>query len=110
MTAQVTIVLDEASDVLIVPSSVLTTKGRDGDYIVMVYDPTAKTATPRPIRIGLDNGVSAEVLSGLAEGDLVISATGTSATSSAGSGTSANRSLLSGGGPVMIGGGGPPPM
>ena len=110
MTAQVTIVLAEASDALIVPSSVLTTKGRDDDYIVMVYDPVAKTTTPRPIKIGLDNGVSAEVLSGLAEGDQVISATGTTATSSAASGTSANRPLLSGGGPAMMGGGGPPPM
>jgi len=110
MTAQVTIVLAEASDALIVPSSVLTTKGRDDDYIVMVYDPAAETTTPRPIKIGLDNGVSAEVLTGLAEGEQVISATGTVGAAVASSGTSANRSPLSGGGPVMMGGGGPPPM
>jgi macrolide-specific efflux system membrane fusion protein len=110
MTAQVTIVLAEASDALIVPSSVLTTKGRDDDYMVMVYDPMAKTTTPKPIKIGLDNGVSAEVLSGLAEGDQVISATGTTATTGAGFSGGAGRSLLSGGGPGMIGGGGPPPM
>ena len=110
MTAQVTIVLAEASDALIVPSSVLTTKGRDDDYIVMVYDPTAKTTTPKPIKIGLDNGVSAQVLSGLAEGDQVISATGTSATTGAASGTGTNRPLLSGGPGGMVGGGGPPPM
>lgn len=110
MTAQVTIVLAEASDALIVPSSVLTTKGRDDDYMVMVYDPMAKTTTPKPIKIGLDNGVSAEVLSGLAEGDQVISTTGTTATTGAGSSGGASRSLLSGGGPGMIGGGGPPPM
>ena len=105
MTAQVTIVLAESSDALTVPSSVLTTKGRDDDYIVMVYDAVSKTTTPKPIRIGLDNGVSAEVLSGLAEGDQVISATGTVTTT----GSSTSRSLLSGG-PAMIGGGGPPPM
>jgi membrane fusion protein, macrolide-specific efflux system len=110
MTAQVTIVLAEASDVLTIPSSVLTTKGRDDDYIVMVYDPVAKTTTPKPVKIGLDNGVSAEVLSGLAKGDQVLSATGTSAAARAASGTNTSRSLLSGGGPGMIGGGGPPPM
>ena len=105
MTAQVTIVLDEASDATIVPSSVLTTKGRDDDYIVMVYDPVAKTTTPRPIKVGLDNGVSAQVLSGLAAGDQVISATGTVAGS-----TGSNRSILGGGGAAIMGAGGPPPM
>lgn len=109
MTAQVTIVLAEVSDALTVPSSVLTTKGRDDDYIVMVYDPVAKTTTPKPIKIGLDNGVSAEVLSGLTEGEQVISATGTILTTGAATGTGTNRPLL-GGGPTMIGGGGPPPM
>ncbi len=110
MTAQVTIVLDEAADTLVVPSSVLTTKGRDGDYIIMVYDPTTKTTTPRPIKIGLDNGVSAQVLSGLSEDDQVISATGSSVATSAAAGANANRSLLGGGAPVMMGAGGPPPM
>jgi membrane fusion protein, macrolide-specific efflux system len=109
MTAQVTIVLAEVADALTVPSSVLTTKGRDDDYIVMVYDPVAKTTTPKPIKIGLDNGVSAEVLSGLTEGEQVISATGTILTTGAATGTGTNRPLL-GGGPTMIGGGGPPPM
>jgi membrane fusion protein, macrolide-specific efflux system len=107
MTAQVTIVLAEASDVVTIPSAVLTTKGRDGDYIVMVYDPAARTTTPKPIKIGLDNGVSAQVLAGLSDGEQVVSATGTSAaTGSAAAG--ANRSLLSAG--PMMGGGGPPPM
>jgi macrolide-specific efflux system membrane fusion protein len=73
MTAKVTIVLNEAKDALTIPSSLLGDKGPDGNYVVRVYDPTAKTAEPARITIGLDNNITAEVTSGLKEGDLVIS-------------------------------------
>lgn len=110
MTAQVTIVLDEASAALVVPSAVLTTRNREGGYMVMVWDETTKEARPRPVEVGLDNGVSAEVTKGLSEGDLVVTATTGGATAQrSASGAGGNRGLFSGG-PVMIGGGGPPPM
>ena len=106
MTAQVTIVLAEVTDALVVPSSVLTTKAPSGDYIVLVYDPTTETSRPQPIKIGLDNGVDAEVRSGLEEGDQVVSATAGSTPSTLPS----NGGLLSGRPQMMVGGGGPPPM
>lgn len=112
MTAEVTIVLKEADGVLTIPSSVLSTKGRNGDYIVSVWDPASESAAPRPIKIGLNNGVTAEVLNGLSEGDAVISTTSRAASSAGSSGSarsSGNRSLL-GGGPMGGGAGGPPPM
>lgn len=102
MTAQVTIVLDQAENVLTVPSSVLTKMGKQG-YSVLVWDQNAKKAEPKKVEVGLNNNVSAEVKSGLAEGDQVVT-TSTSTASETASGarsgsTNANRSLLGGGGP-----------
>ena len=102
MTAQVTIVLDQAKDVLVVPSSVLTKAGKQG-YSVVVWDQNTKKAEPKQIEVGLNNNVSAEVKSGLAEGDQVVTtsastASGTASSTRSGQ-ASANRSLLGGGGP-----------
>ncbi|MDB5538004.1 MAG: efflux transporter periplasmic adaptor subunit [Devosia sp.] len=71
MTAQVTIVLDEAEKVLVVPSGVLR-KDRDGKSMVLVYDPKTQTTKPQPVTVGLDNNVSAEITDGLSEGDQVV--------------------------------------
>ncbi len=103
MTAQVTIVLDQADNVLVVPSSVLTKMGKEG-YSVVIWDPNAKTSEPKRVEVGLNNNVSAEVKSGLAEGDLVVTTStsgksGATGTTSSGQATSASRSLLGGGGP-----------
>ena len=48
MTAQVTIVLNTAKDVLTVPASALGNAGRNGNYRVGVYDPASgKCNRPR---------------------------------------------------------------
>ena len=52
MTAQVTIVLQSADDVLTVPASVLSRKDREGNYTVQVWDPQAR----RPSRAGSASG------------------------------------------------------
>lgn len=62
------IVLWEASDVLQVPLSALYRD--DGEWRVFRDDDGRTRATP--VRIGHDDGLSAEVLSGLAAGDRVI--------------------------------------
>ena len=105
MTAQVTIVLQAADNVLTLPASVLTGKDREGNYVVQVWNPQAETAEPRRVTVGLNNNVTAEVSGGLKEGDLVVS--GASTGSVASGSTSSTRNLLSGGGP---GAGGPPPF
>lgn len=111
MTAQVTIVLQAAEDVLTIPSSLLTGSGRDGSYMLSVWNAAEERAEPRRVEVGLNNKVTAEVVSGLAEGDLLVSglAMGPGAPrSSSGAGT---RNLLAGGGPGGgMGAGGPPPM
>jgi macrolide-specific efflux system membrane fusion protein len=73
MTAQVTIIVAEAQDALLVPSGAVST-GPEGRTVVAVYDPATETVTPQPVEIGLDNNIQAEVLSGLEKGDLVVAA------------------------------------
>ena len=72
MTAQVTIVLDEADNTLVLPSGVLTRKDRDGNPIVQVYDPKTQTTAMRRVTVGLDNNVMAQITDGLSEGELVV--------------------------------------
>lgn len=100
MTAQVTIVLASAENVLAVPASVLKTGGRS--TTVEVWDAASKSSEMRPVDVGLTNNVMAEIKSGLQEGDLIVVSGGTGS-SAAPSGNS-SRGLLAGGGPV----GGPP--
>lgn len=71
MTAQVHIVRAEALDALTIPSAALGEKDAAGLYDVRVLDRDGKVAM-RKVRIGLDNKVSAQVLSGLSEGQRVI--------------------------------------
>lgn len=103
MTAQVTIVLKTADDVLTVPASVLTRKARDGSYMLPVWDQQKEAVEPTKVTIGLNNNVTAEVLSGLKEGDLVVNATAASTTTprSGNAQGGANRNILAGGGPPI---------
>lgn len=97
MTAEVNIVLGSADNVLLVPSSALGTRGADGKYSVKVLNADGSTAE-RQVEIGLDDKVNAEVKSGLAEGDKVVTGEMTASQKSA----SSSRVRLGGGG-------GPPP-
>lgn len=117
MTAQVTIVLDEAKGVLTLPASALGRKDRDGSYEISVWDAASKTASPHKVEIGLNNNVTAEVKSGLSEGDKVVTsqsgssgaaagAASTGTRSTGGTSRSGAQSLLGGGGAA----GGPPPF
>ncbi len=71
MSAEVHIVLGEAKDVLIVPSSALGARSADGSYLVQVLGDDGKPSS-RNVTVGLNNNVSAEIRSGLAEGEKVI--------------------------------------
>jgi len=71
MTANVTIILADSKDALVVPASALTKTPR-GDTLVRVYDPATGGTTPHRVTVGIDNNVTAEILSGLDEGDLVV--------------------------------------
>ena len=71
MTAQVSILLGEARDVLTLPATALGRQTRDGRYTVRVLAANGQPET-REIRVGLNDKVIAEVTEGLAEGDQVI--------------------------------------
>ena len=74
MSAQVYFILDEAKDVLIVPSSALNysqnQKGKPKISVQVVSDSGA--ITKREVEIGVHNRVQTEIRSGLEEGDRVI--------------------------------------
>lgn len=71
MTAQVYIVLGRAEDVLTIPSSALGERDASGDYALRVQGGDGQIET-RKVQIGLNDRVQAEVLSGLEEGEQVV--------------------------------------
>jgi macrolide-specific efflux system membrane fusion protein len=75
MTAQVFIVLAKADDVLAIPASALGKRNRKDDtYAVRVLEgePGAQRVVDRQVKVGLNNRVQAQVLSGLKEGERVV--------------------------------------
>ncbi|MHB8460527.1 MAG: efflux RND transporter periplasmic adaptor subunit [Candidatus Limnocylindrales bacterium] len=72
MSAQVTITTAQAQNVLAVPSIALN--GGTGQYTVQVLDASGKPQN-RPVQVGLITGSLAEIKSGLAVGDLVVTGT-----------------------------------
>ncbi len=76
MTAQVTIVLQQAKNVLAIPAGALgnRVKGQERTYTVRVATGAkgAQTVQERQVKIGLNNRVQAEVVSGLKEGEQVV--------------------------------------
>lgn len=86
MSAEVHIVLGAAKNALVIPSSALGAKAADGSYNVQVVAADGQQ-TSRKIIIGLNNNVTAEVRSGLSEGERVVigeASTSTTTSSSVG--------------------------
>jgi RND family efflux transporter MFP subunit len=100
MTADVTITVASAADVLTVPSAALV--GRDGNYSVRTLGADG-TPVATPVQVGLVTNTTAEISSGLAEGTAVITGTASDllgATSNGGFG-----GAFPGGGAIGVGGG-----
>ncbi len=76
MTAQVFIVLAKADEVLAIPASALGKRNRKDDtYAVRVLEGEpggAQRVVDRQVKVGLNNRVQAQVLSGLKEGERVV--------------------------------------
>tara|TARA_R110001583_G_scaffold16561_22_gene68008 strand:+ start:23738 stop:24934 length:1197 start_codon:yes stop_codon:yes gene_type:complete len=71
MTAQVSIILDSATDALLVPSQVLIDNpNQENGYLVPVK--TGEQTEYRNVEVGINNSIYAQVLSGLEEGDEII--------------------------------------
>ncbi|RQR57193.1 efflux RND transporter periplasmic adaptor subunit [Burkholderia sp. Bp9140] len=71
MTAQVSIVLDNARNALSMPAAALGEKRKDGTYAVRVLRADGSTES-RAVRIGINNNVRVEVLAGLKDGERVV--------------------------------------
>ncbi len=104
MNATVTIIVDEAQNVLIVPTSAIQTSGRTS--IVTIQNDDGST-TRQTVTTGLTNGTETEITAGLTEGQMVIIPGATASTTT--TGTSTTPSRTTGGGSFFGGGAGGPP-
>jgi len=75
MTTQVSIILDSADDVLTIPAAALR-PGPQGRTAVEVYNPATDERTLKEVETGLNNDISVAILSGLSEGEQVITGSG----------------------------------
>ncbi len=71
MTAEVHIVLGEARNVLTVPAAALAGPEADGSFSVRVVEADG-TVARRPVEVGLDNKIAAEIRDGLKAGERVV--------------------------------------
>ena len=112
MTVTVEIITAAKQNVLMVPTSAI--KKQNGDYYVMVVNDDIKNATAsaaailtssdlisKTIEIGSANDTMTEVVSGLAEDDLVVTSTKTSTSASSSNNSSANTIRTGSGGMEM---------
>ncbi|RYE09955.1 MAG: efflux RND transporter periplasmic adaptor subunit [Hyphomicrobiales bacterium] len=103
MTAQVTITIRSVDDVLTLPASVLGQAGRGGNYMVSVYDPQSGQTRPAEVQVGLNNNITAEIVSGLNDGDLVVAGGAALAATGGARGGNARAGGALLGGPMMGG-------
>ena len=74
MTAEVTIVLGKAENVPVIPATALGARNADGSYSVQVMGGTGTIET-RQVKTGLNDKITVEIISGLAEGERVVTGT-----------------------------------
>ena len=84
MTAQVDIITQQKQNILLVPNSVI--KPYQGEKAVQVLDPQTKTVIYKPVTLGVRGDTHSEVLSGLSEGDQIISSSSEDTQSNKGGG------------------------
>jgi macrolide-specific efflux system membrane fusion protein len=97
MTAQVSITIEQQKNVLTLPASVLGSAGRNGEYRVLVYDEASGKTHPAEVEIGLNNNITAEIVSGLDAGDLVVAPRSTTSDADGGRGGRRGGGFLFGG-------------
>ncbi|EJL84174.1 RND family efflux transporter, MFP subunit [Herbaspirillum sp. CF444] len=71
MTTQVVIVLAEARNAVVIPSTALGERDPDGRYTVHVLDAQG-AATPRKVRIGINTNAAVQITEGLNAGERVV--------------------------------------
>ncbi len=110
MTVSATIVNDVKTDTLMVNNSAIKTASDGSSYVEMFTTnptgaltaggvPSSVPSKQVPVTIGIANDTQTEILSGVKEGDLVVTRTTTGAQTTAAS-TASTRSLFGGGGRI----------
>lgn len=104
MTADLEIVTQSLSDIVVVPNTALTTRGEQ--QVVLVMDAQSEQPRPMDVEIGITDGTYTEITSGLEAGQQIVANT---ATLESGNSRSVNQGgRLPFGGPPPGGGGRPP--
>lgn len=75
MTAKVSIEVKKADNALIIPMTALNDKP-DGSVSVLVLKAEGEKPEPRKVTVGIEDGINAEILSGLSEGEKVVISSG----------------------------------
>jgi macrolide-specific efflux system membrane fusion protein len=88
MTADITITIDSVANVLTVPAAAL--RGTAGDYSVLVVGADG-TPAAQPVEVGLVTNTTAEIKSGLAAGQTVVTGVNTAQTGGSTTGGSVRR-------------------
>lgn len=73
MTAEVSIILAEVKQALVIPASALGSRLPDGRYTVQVATQTPGQVDTRMVKVGINNNVTAQITEGLNDGEWVIS-------------------------------------
>ena len=102
MTADVTITIASATNVLTVPAAAL--RGSDGNYRVLTLDASGQPVST-PVSVGLVTSTTAEIKDGITEGTAVVTGTAASRTGTTSSNGGFGGFGVSGGGPVFQRGG-----
>ena len=103
MSASVSVTIQEASNVIAVPSTALV--GSGGQYEVRMLDSTGAVQLV-PVTVGLVTSSLAEIQSGLTAGDQVVVGTTAARTGTTTTGGGGAGGLLGGGGGIFRAGGG----
>ena len=102
MSADVTITIDSATGVLTVPAAAL--RGTNGNYSVLVLDASGAPQA-QAVEVGLVTNTSAEIKSGLTEGQAVVTGTATTQTNATSTGGFGGGGVGIPGGGTFVGGG-----
>jgi multidrug efflux pump subunit AcrA (membrane-fusion protein) len=102
MTADVSVVVDTATNVLEVPSAAVTTAGLTSTVTVLKNGKDVTT----PVTVGLVGNSTTQILSGVTAGEKLVEPTATISPSSGTTGSTSPTRIGGGGGGVFVGGGG----
>jgi len=104
LSVSISIVIEQNDDALLVPSKAVSKSG--GKYVVKVLNSDG-SIEQKTVEIGMEDWQNTEILSGLSEGETIVTSSTGTTTNGTTKTTSTSNTMRSIGG--IMGGGGPPP-